>query len=92
VIDNGPYLSYAFQWILFAIMAFGGLAWALRAEYRKQNANDPVEQERAAERARKAKLRAPSDADIEDAEIADAAEAANRAATDRATREMIDAG
>lgn len=78
VIDNGPFLSYAFQWILFAIMAFGGLAWALRQEYRKVNANDPVVLAQAAERARKAKLREPTDTDIEDAQIAAA--------------EMIDAG
>jgi cytochrome oxidase assembly protein ShyY1 len=92
VIDNGPFLSYAFQWILFAIMGFGGLAWALRQEYRARNAEDSVEREHTAARAERASRRAPTDADIEDAEIADAAAAANRAATDRARREMIDAG
>lgn len=66
-IDPGPFLSYAFQWILFAIFGFGGLAWALRQEYRIRNANDPDERIRAAERTRKAKLKAPTDADIEDA-------------------------
>ena len=92
VLDPGPFLSYAFQWILFAIMGFGGLAWALRQEYRIRNSQDPVERQHAAERAAKARKRAPTDADIEDAEIADAAAAANRAAADRYRREMIDAG
>lgn len=94
VLDPGPFLSYAFQWILFALMAFGGLGWALRQEYRVRNAADPVERARAAERERKARARSvrdPSDADLEDYEIASASEAANRAATDRATREIVDA-
>jgi cytochrome oxidase assembly protein ShyY1 len=69
VLDNGPFLSYAFQWILFALAGFAGLVWALRQEYLVRNADDPVEIERAAERARKARLRAPTDADIEDAQI-----------------------
>jgi cytochrome oxidase assembly protein ShyY1 len=70
VLDPGPFLSYAFQWILFALAGFGGLAWALRQEYLARNAGDPVEQVRAAERERKARKRAPSDADIEDAIVA----------------------
>jgi cytochrome oxidase assembly protein ShyY1 len=69
-LDPGPFLSYAFQWILFALAGFGGLAWALRQEYLARNADDPTEIEHAAERARKARRRAPSDADIEDAQIA----------------------
>jgi cytochrome oxidase assembly protein ShyY1 len=70
VLDPGPFLSYAFQWILFAVMGFGGLFWALRQEYRIRNAADPIEQERAAERERKARLKAPTDADIEDGIVA----------------------
>jgi cytochrome oxidase assembly protein ShyY1 len=69
-LDPGPFLSYAFQWILFALAGFGGLAWALRQEYLARNADDPIEIEHAAERARKARRRAPTDADIEDAQIA----------------------
>jgi cytochrome oxidase assembly protein ShyY1 len=72
VLDNGPFLSYAFQWILFALMAFGGLAWALRQEYRTRNSDDPYERERAAARAAKAAKRAPTDAQIEDAQLQDA--------------------
>ena len=69
VLDPGPFLSYAFQWILFALAGFGGLAWALRQEYLARNADDPIEQERAAERDRKARKRAPTDAEIEDAQV-----------------------
>lgn len=81
-IDNGPFLSYAIQWILFALMAFGGLAWALRAEYRVRNADDPLVREQAAERDRKAALRPPTDAQIEDAQIAAAKAAADRELAD----------
>jgi hypothetical protein len=81
VLDPGPFLSYAFQWILFALAGFAGLGWALLQEYRIRNADDPLVRERAAERDRKARNRAPTDADIEDAQIA-----AERA------RELADAG
>ena len=65
--DEGPHLSYAFQWFVFGLMAFLGLAWALREEYRVVNAADPEERERADERARKLAARPRSDAEIEDA-------------------------
>lgn len=32
--DEGPHLSYALQWIAFGILAFVGLAWAVRRERR----------------------------------------------------------
>ena len=70
VLDSGPFLSYAFQWILFALAGFSGLGWALRQEYLVRNAEDPVEKVRAAERDRKARKRPPTDAEIEDAQIA----------------------
>lgn len=70
ILDSGPFLSYAFQWILFALAGFTGLGWALRQEYLARNATDPVERDRAAERQRKARRRAPSDAEIEDAQVA----------------------
>lgn len=64
--DEGPHLSYAFQWYVFALMAFIGLAWAARQEFRSINIDDPAERKRAAERARKQALKARSDSDVED--------------------------
>lgn len=68
-IDEGPHLSYAFQWIVFGVLAFIALAWAVRQEYRVINADDPAERKRLKERERKKSARGPSDADIEDAMI-----------------------
>jgi cytochrome oxidase assembly protein ShyY1 len=65
--DEGPHLSYALQWFVFALIGFIGLGWALREEYRVVNAADPLEQERAAERARRKALKNPTDAETEDA-------------------------
>lgn len=65
--DEGPHLSYAFQWFVFGILAFIGLGWALRQEYRAVNIDDPAEQERADERARRKAAKTLSDADAEDA-------------------------
>ena len=64
--DEGPHLSYAFQWVVFALMGFFGLGWAIRQEYRIRNSEDPEERKRAAERKRKADLKPKSDAEIED--------------------------
>jgi cytochrome oxidase assembly protein ShyY1 len=65
--DEGPHLSYAFQWFVFALLGFVGLGWAIRQEYRVVNADDPQERDRAAARERRKAQRAPSDADVEDA-------------------------
>lgn len=65
--DEGPHLSYALQWFVFALIGFVGLGWALREEYRVVNAADPIERERAADRARRRSLRKPTDAETEDA-------------------------
>jgi cytochrome oxidase assembly protein ShyY1 len=72
ILDSGPFLSYAFQWILFALAGFTGLGWALRQEYLARNADDPAERDRAAARERRGRKRAPTDAEIEDAQIANA--------------------
>ncbi len=69
--DEGPHLSYAVQWIAFALFGFFGLGYALRQEYRLVNADDPAERERAAIRRAKAAKRSKSDADVED-ELLDA--------------------
>jgi len=61
VIDEGPHLSYAIQWIVFAVLAFFGLVWAYRRE-KRINAL-PAEQ-RAAARTPKARS---TDSDAEDA-------------------------
>ncbi len=63
--DEGPHLSYALQWYVFAIMGFFGLGWAARQEFRSLNAEDPDEKKRAEQRRAKAALKR-SDADIED--------------------------
>jgi len=68
--DEGPHLSYAVQWIVFALFGFGGLAYALRQEYRLINADDPEQQRKAAVRRAKAATKR-TDADIED-ELLDA--------------------
>lgn len=65
-LDEGPHLSYAFQWILFAIMGFVGLGWAIRNEWRIRNADDPSEIARNAIVKAKNARRRPSDAEVED--------------------------
>jgi cytochrome oxidase assembly protein ShyY1 len=52
--DEGPHLSYALQWIVFGLMAFVGLIWAVRRERRIAAGNAPV-------------ARREKDADVEDA-------------------------
>jgi cytochrome oxidase assembly protein ShyY1 len=64
--DEGPHLSYAFQWFVFALLGFVGLGFAIRQEYRTVNADAPEERERVAARAAKAARRERSDAEIED--------------------------
>ncbi len=39
-LDEGPHLSYTFQWYLFAVMAFGGLWYMLRQEVRVHRGED----------------------------------------------------
>ncbi|MGO3886367.1 MAG: SURF1 family cytochrome oxidase biogenesis protein [Mycetocola sp.] len=67
VLDEGPHLSYAVQWYIFAALGFGGLFYAARQEYRTLNEDDPAEQERARKRKEKRDRSPRSDADIEDA-------------------------
>ena len=60
VLDEGNHLSYAVQWILFAVMGFFALFWAIRQEQRfKRMENDPS----YIPLSRKKKI---SDGDIED--------------------------
>lgn len=67
VLDEGPHLSYALQWFVFATLAFIGYGYLLRQEWRRVNADDPDERMRAEARRRKAASRRPSDAESEDA-------------------------
>ncbi|MGV8877067.1 MAG: SURF1 family protein [Rhodoglobus sp.] len=67
LLDEGAHLSYAFQWVAFGVLAFIGLGWAIRQEYRLINEADPAERERAKKRKIKAEKRGPTDAQIEDA-------------------------
>lgn len=59
VLDEGPHLSYALQWYVFALMGFVGYGWALRKEARGPEA--PAESTTVKGRAR--------DEDIEDAAV-----------------------
>lgn len=75
-ITEGNHLSYAFQWIIFAVIAAIGLIYGVRAEFRERNSDDPRviaalkrEEERADRRRSK---HGPSDAEIEDALIDEA--------------------
>lgn len=88
-LDEGNHLSYAFQWIIFALIAAVGLVWGVRNEYRHRNADNPdVIAARERERERAAR-RGPTDADEEDA-LLDAAEERRDARADGAVRD--DAG
>lgn len=65
--DEGAHLSYAFQWVAFGVLAFIGLGWAIRREYRLRNEDAPDVRAREEARARRAAGRAPSDDEVEDA-------------------------
>jgi cytochrome oxidase assembly protein ShyY1 len=65
-VDEGPHLSYALQWLLFALMGFCGLGWAIRNEMKIRNADLPAEQAKAVARAQ-ARRERPTEEDIEDA-------------------------
>ena len=69
--DEGLHWSYMIQWIIFALIGFFGLGYALITEYRKRNSDDPAERERAAARERRRRAKR-TDADVED-ELLDAA-------------------
>jgi cytochrome oxidase assembly protein ShyY1 len=59
--DEGPHLSYTFQWYVFALMGFIGYGWALRKERQRlvaEETGEPVAPRNP---------RRPSDADEEDA-------------------------
>lgn len=63
VIDEGPHLSYTFQWYLFAILGFIGFGWAIRQEIRLQRSAETGEPVPAPKRRRSG----PTDDEEEDA-------------------------
>lgn len=65
VADEGLHWSYMIQWVIFALIGFFGLGYAIRQEYRLRNVDDPAEQARAEERERRRALK-KTDADVED--------------------------
>jgi cytochrome oxidase assembly protein ShyY1 len=65
-LDEGLHLSYALQWIFFALLGFFGLGYALRQEFRLRNADDPDEMVRAEKRRVKDEARERTDAEVED--------------------------
>lgn len=62
--DEGPHLSYTFQWYLFGLLGFIGFGWALRHEHRALRAAETGEPVEPRPRRRG---RTPTDDEIEDA-------------------------
>lgn len=58
ILDEGPHLSYALQWYVFAVMGFIGWGWALRKEARGE-----------ADTPRQPRARRARDEEIEDAAL-----------------------
>lgn len=81
--SEGMHLSYALQWIIFALLAFFALAWAIRREILfSREPIDPADEQSGESSARRTRnrtknerrrvSRSPSDEDIEDAIVASA--------------------
>lgn len=62
VADEGPHLSYTFQWYLFALLGFIGYGWALRQDQRRLR-----EEETGVVTAPRVRRSGPTDDEIEDA-------------------------
>jgi cytochrome oxidase assembly protein ShyY1 len=62
--DEGTHLSYAIQWIVFALIAFFGLGWSVRRSLRDDGDPDILEADQRA--AARRSTRAPSDEAVED--------------------------
>lgn len=74
--DEGPHLSYALQWYVFAIIAITGMAYAARQE-RRSLADDERDRYGGSSRTRSRAARRSSDSDVED-RILDESEANGR--------------
>jgi cytochrome oxidase assembly protein ShyY1 len=62
--DEGTHLSYAIQWIVFALIAFFGLGWSVRRSLRDDGDPDILEADQRA--AARRSTRAPTDEAVED--------------------------
>lgn len=65
--DEGPHLSYAVQWYIFIAIAFIGVGYAARREFRNLNAGSAEVEEMDRKDAERKRRRGMSDADEEDA-------------------------
>ncbi|HEY0246693.1 MAG TPA: SURF1 family protein [Gryllotalpicola sp.] len=65
-VGTAVHWSYMVQWLLFAVIGFGSLWYAMRGEFRRLNADDPEERERARKRQQKAAAKKFTDAEVED--------------------------
>lgn len=72
--DPGPHLSYAVQWILFAVMGFVFIGYIIRTERRKRAESDEDDESPAVSREPRRRARVDRDAEQEDA-ILDRADA-----------------
>ncbi|WP_298229785.1 SURF1 family protein [Gryllotalpicola sp.] len=65
--DTGMHWSYMIQWLIFAVIGFFGLGYAIRLEYRRRREGDPEIVAQDAARAARQRIRyAASDAAVED--------------------------
>lgn len=66
--DEGPHLSYALQWFVFAVMGFIGLAWAANRERKAlaEASGADLDRRRPVQRQVNRTQRRDSDADLED--------------------------
>jgi cytochrome oxidase assembly protein ShyY1 len=64
--DEGMHWSYMIQWIIFALIGFFGLGYAIRQEYKHRNEDAPEQREREAARAAKRARKGKTDAETED--------------------------
>ena len=63
-VDEGTHLSYAIQWILFALLGFGALGWSIRRDL--LDAGDEVVTAAEGRAVIRRAKRAPSDESVED--------------------------
>ncbi len=68
-VDYGLNVSYAVQWVLFALAGFGFFAYVIRQEYDLHNSDEEDQRWLEEERERKRLKRGPSDAEIEDGDL-----------------------